>query len=63
MIQAKARDFYQKVKNEQDFSNMTQTESKETFTASNGWFQRFKERNGISLPGRHHNEQNGNISK
>ena len=46
-IQAQARDFYQKVKNEQDFSEMTPKEQRETFVASKGWYFNFKKRTGV----------------
>ena len=48
-IQAKAREFFHKVKNEQDSSAMSEAELKETFTASKGWFERFKKRTGLIL--------------
>ena len=62
MIQAKARDFYQKIKNEQDFCDMSQMELKESFDASKGWFYRFKKRTGVVLQ-RSLNDQNGTVSK
>ena len=61
-IQAKAKDFYQKVKNEQEFCDMTQTELKESFDASKGWFYRFKKRTGVVLH-RALDEQSGVVSK
>ena len=61
-IQAKAKDFFQKIKNEQEFCDMTQTELKESFDASKGWFYRFKKRTGIVLH-RSLDEQSGIVSK
>ena len=62
VIQAKARNFFHKIKNQQDFSEMSQTELKENFDASKGWFYRFKQRTGIVLQ-RSLNDQNGTVSK
>ena len=62
MIQAKAREFFHKINNQQDFSEMSQTELKENFDASKGWFYRFKQRTGIVLQ-RSLNDQNGTVSK
>ena len=62
MIQAKARDFFHKIKNEQDFCDMTQTELKESFDASKGWFYRFKKRTGVILH-RSLDDQSGLVSK
>ena len=62
MIMAKARYFYQKIRNKQEFSDMTQTELKESFNASKGWFNNFKKRTGISLQ-RPLDDQSGTISK
>ena len=61
-IQAKAREFYHKIRNEQDFSDMTQSELKESFNASKGWFDRFKKRTGIVLK-RSKDDQNGILTK
>ena len=62
-IQAKAKDFFQKIKNEQEFCDMTQTELKESFDASKGWFYRFKKRTlGVVLQ-RSLDDQNGIVSK
>ena len=62
MIQAKAKELYHKIKNEQDFSELSQTELKENFNASKGWFYRFKKRTGVVLQ-RSLNDQNGIVSK
>ena len=62
MIQAKAKDFFLKVKNEQEFCDMTQTELKESFVASKGWFHNFKKRTGVHIQ-RMLDEQSGTISK
>ena len=61
-IQAKAKDFFTKIKNEQEFCDMTQTELKESFDASKGWFYRFKKRTGVQIQ-RLLDEQSGSISK
>ena len=61
-IQAKAREFYHKIRNEQDFSDMTQSELKESFDASKGWFFRFKKRTGVILQ-RSLDDQSGTVSK
>ena len=61
-IQAKAKEFYHKIKNEQDFSEMTQKELKESFQASKGWFERFKRRTGVILY-RSLDDQSGHVSK
>ena len=62
MIQAKAREFFHKIKSEQDFSDMTQTELRESFDASKGWFFRFKKRTGVILQ-RSLDDQSGTVSK
>jgi hypothetical protein len=62
MIQAKARDFFLKIKNEQDFCDMTQMELKESFDASKGWFYRFKKRTVVILH-RSLDEESGIVSK
>ena len=62
LIQTKARDLYQKIKNEQDFSNMSQIELKENFTASKGWYHRFKKRT-VALFQNTLDAQNGTLSK
>ena len=61
-IQAKAREFYHKIRNEQDFSDMTQSELKESFNASKGWFDRFKKRTGVTLH-RSLDDKSGLVSK
>ena len=62
MIQAKARDFFYKIKNEQDFCDMSQMELKESFKASKGWFEAFKKRTGVVLH-RSLDDQSGTVSK
>ena len=62
MIQAKARDFFHKIKDQQDFSTMSQSELKENFEASKGWFWLFKKRYGITLK-RSLDDKNGTKSK
>ena len=61
-IQAKAREFYHKIKNEQDFCEMSQLELRESFDASKGWFYGFKKRTGVVLQ-KSLDEESGIISK
>jgi len=62
MIQAKARNYYQKVRDEQTFSEMSQEELKESFSASKGWFDSFKRRTGVYRQ-RSLDDQSGSLSK
>ena len=61
-IRAKAREFYHKIKNEQDFCEMSQLELRESFDASKGWFYGFKKRTGVVLQ-KSLDEESGIISK
>ena len=43
MIQAKARDFFEKIKNQQEFSTTSQSQLKENFDAGKSWFYGFED--------------------
>ena len=61
-IQAKAKDFYQKVRIEQDLSELTPKQQRETFLASKGWYNNFKKRTGIIVP-RATDQQSGVVTR
>ena len=46
MIKAKAKHFYEKIRNDEEFSDVSQ---RDTFNASHGWFCGFQRRTGVSL--------------
>ena len=62
MIKAKAKDFYLKIKNQQNSADMSEKELNENFLASNGWLDRFKKRTGVVLK-RSLDDQNGTEKK
>ena len=63
MIQAKARDFFEKIKNQQEFSTTSQSQSKENFDAGKSWFYGFQKRTGVVHQRSFVDDQNGIVSK
>ena len=62
MIKAKARDLFDKIKNQQEFSDESRSQLKENFKAGESWFYGFKKRTGVVLQ-RTFNDQNATVSK